>query len=88
MAYEKGSKPDFSKRRPMGNRRRKKVCMFCGKNAPKIDYKDVVLLRKFISERGKILPRRVTGNDAKHQRAITVAIKRARHMALLPYVQD
>ena len=54
----------------------------------KFDYKDVAKLRKYISERGKILPRRITGNCAKHQRALTVAIKRARHVALMPYVQD
>ena len=86
MAYEKGGRPDSFRRRP--SRRRRKVCIFCGQNAPKIDYKDTALLRKFISERGKILPRRITGNCAKHQRAITVAIKRARHVALMPSVQD
>ena len=86
MAYEKSGRPDSFRRRP--SRRRRKVCIFCGQNAPKIDYKDTALLRKFISERGKILPRRITGNCAKHQRAITVAIKRARHVALMPYVQD
>ncbi|MDO4967039.1 MAG: 30S ribosomal protein S18, partial [Lachnospiraceae bacterium] len=53
-----------------------------------IDYKDTNTLRKFVSERGKILPRRITGTCAKHQRAITVAVKRARHVALMPYVQD
>ncbi len=87
MAYERGSRPDSFRRRP-GGRRRRKVCAFCGQNAPKIDYKDTALLKKYISERGKILPRRITGNCAKHQRAITVAIKRARHVALMPYVQD
>ena len=71
-----------------GGRRRKKVCVFCGKENNEIDYKDVAKLRKYISERGKILPRRITGNCAKHQRALTVAIKRARHIALMPYVQD
>ena len=70
-----------------GIRRRKKVCIFCGKDGER-DYKDVVRLKKFISERGKILPRRVTGTCAKHQRALTVAIKRARHLALLPYVVE
>ena len=68
-------------------RRRKKVCVFCGKDNI-INYKDVTKLRRFISERGKILPRRITGNCAKHQRALTVAIKRARHLALLPYVVE
>ena len=70
-----------------GIRRRRKVCVFCGKDSV-IDYKDAVKLKKYISERGKIIPRRVTGTCAKHQRAITVAIKRARHIALLPYVVE
>ncbi len=68
-------------------RRRKKVCIFCGKDSG-IDYKDVVKLKRFVSERGKILPRRVTGNCAKHQRAVTLAIKVARHLAIMPYVDD
>ncbi len=74
-------------RRRGGIRRRRKVCVFCGKDNI-IDYKDAVKLKKYISERGKILPRRVTGTCAKHQRALTVAIKRARHIALLPYVVE
>ena len=69
-------------------RRRKKVCYFTKNNIETIDCKDVELLKKFISERGKILPRRVTGTSAKYQRMLTTAIKRARHMALLPYVVD
>ena len=73
------------RRRPM--RRRRKVCIFCGKDN-EINYKDTNKLKRFISERGKILPRRITGNCAKHQRALTVAIKRARHLALMPYVAD
>ena len=68
-------------------RRRRKVCIFCGKDNV-IDYKNTAQLKKFVSERGKILPRRITGNCAKHQRAITVAIKRARHLAMMPYVTD
>lgn len=68
-------------------RRRRKVCVFCGKDNG-ISYKDAAKLRRYISERGKILPRRVTGNCAKHQRAVTAAIKRARHMAILPYEED
>jgi len=63
----------------------RKVCLFCAEKVV-ADYKDVDLLRKYISEQGKILPRRVTGNCAKHQRAVAVAIKRAREIALLPYV--
>lgn len=68
--------------------RRKKVCVFCVENAEKIDYKDTAKLKKFISERAKILPRRVTGTCAKHQRVVNEAIKRARHMALLPFVGE
>ncbi len=62
----------------------KKVCVFCGKDNV-IDYKDTAKLKRYVSERGKILPRRITGNCARHQRALTVAIKRARHVALMPY---
>jgi len=69
-------------------RRKKKICVFTAEKINYIDYKDTPRLRKFMSERGKILPRRVTGNSAKAQRKLTVAIKRARHMALLPYTQD
>ena len=69
-------------------RRRKKVCVFCAEKIEYIDYKDVPRLRKFITERAKILPRRVTGTCAKHQRQLTSAIKRARVIALLPYVSD
>ena len=71
-----------------GRGRRRKVCLFCTEKTAVIDYKDPVRLRKFISERGKILPRRVSGTCAKHQRELTVAIKRARVIALLPYVAD
>ncbi|WP_455716708.1 30S ribosomal protein S18 [Anaerosporobacter sp.] len=72
-----------------GGRRRKKVCVFCAdKNNTGIDYKDINKLKRYVSERGKILPRRITGNCAKHQRALTVAIKRARHIALMPYTMD
>ena len=70
------------------NRRRRKVNQFAGDNIKKINYKDINTLKKFISERGKILPRRITGNSAKAQHKLTVAIKRARHIALLPYTQD
>ncbi|MBS4175208.1 30S ribosomal protein S18 [Bacillus sp. FJAT-49736] len=69
-----------------GGRKRRKVCFFTANGITHIDYKDVDLLKKFISERGKILPRRVTGTSAKYQRKLTIAIKRARTMALLPYV--
>ena len=73
--------------RPMV-RRRKKVCIFCADKVEMIDYKDVAKLRKFISERAKILPRRVSGTCAQHQRELTTAIKRARQMALLPYIAN
>lgn len=68
--------------------RRKKVCQFCADKAETIDYKDVEKLRKYVTERGKILPRRITGTCAEHQRAVTTAVKRARTVALLPYVAD
>ena len=66
-------------------KQRKKVCIFCKENARFIDYKDVSLLRKFVSDRGKIRARRVTGNCAQHQREVATAVKNAREMALLPY---
>ncbi|QDX91871.1 30S ribosomal protein S18 [Brevibacterium sp. JNUCC-42] len=65
--------------------KRRKVCYFTVNKIKKIDYKDIDLLKKFISERGKILPRRVTGTSAKYQRRLTIAIKRSRQVALLPY---
>lgn len=76
--------------RPMnrGRKARRKVCGFCVDKVEHIDYKDIARLRRFMSERGKILPRRVTGTCAGHQRALTIAIKRARHLALLPYTTD
>ena len=70
------------------NRKKKKVCVFCAEKVENIDYKDVARLRKFTSERAKILPRRITGTCAKHQRELTEAIKRARHVALLPFISD
>ena len=69
-------------------RRKKKVCVFTAEKIQYIDYKDTKRLRNYMSERGKILPRRITGNSAKAQRKLTVAIKRSRIMALLPYTQD
>ncbi|MBO4399644.1 MAG: 30S ribosomal protein S18 [Lachnospiraceae bacterium] len=87
MAFNKGDKPDSPMRRKGNIRRRKKVCVFCGKEG-EIDYKDVAKLKRYVSERGKILPRRITGTCAKHQRALTVAVKRARHIALMPYTVE
>ena len=83
MERNDSQRPSF---RP--NNRRKKVCIFCQDKVEAIDYKDVAKLRKFISERAKILPRRVSGTCALHQRQLTVAIKRARQMALLPYISN
>ena len=67
---------------------RKKVCIFCADGVDEVDYKDVAKLRKFITEKGKIVPRRMSGTCAKHQRVVTEAVKRAREMALLPYVAE
>ncbi|MBE6712901.1 MAG: 30S ribosomal protein S18 [Ruminococcaceae bacterium] len=69
-------------------KRKKKVCAFCAEKVTQIDYKDAAKLRKFVSERSKILPRRITGTCAKHQRELTTAIKRARQIAILPYISD
>lgn len=68
--------------------RAKKICRFTQNNIKYIDYKNVKLLQRFISEQGKIIPKRITGTSAKYQRQLSLAIKRARHMALLPYVSD
>ena len=87
MAFNKTEKSD-APRKKAPIRRRKKVCVFCGENVQPVDYKDAATLRKYISERGKILPRRITGTCAKHQRAVTTAVKRARHIAILPYTVD
>lgn len=86
MAFSK-TNADSSMRRRTG-RRRKKVCVYCADKNAVIDYKDINKLKRYVSERGKILPRRITGNCAKHQRALTVAIKRARHIAIMPYVAE
>ena len=71
-----------------GKRAKRKVCSFCVDKIEHIDYKDAPRLRRYLSERGKILPRRITGTCAKHQRQLTEAIKRARHIALLPFVNE
>ena len=75
-------KPPARKKRPF---QRRKVCIFCADSNMKIDYKDVKTLNHFITERGKILPRRISGNCAKHQRDLTAAIKKARNIALMPF---
>ncbi len=77
-----------SEKRDFVRRSRKKECYFTKNKIEHIDFKDVELLKKFITERGKILPRRVTGTSAKYQRKLAIAIKRARHMALLPFVKE
>ena len=85
MSEERGER----RPRPRGGRRpRRKVCSFCVDKIEYIDYKDINRLRRFVNERGKILPRRTTGTCAAHQRDLTTAIKRARQIALLPYVAD
>ena len=81
MAYDKNNGR-------LNRKGRKKVCSFCVDKVESIDYKDVNKLNKYTSDRAKILPRRVTGTCAKHQRELTTAIKRARHVALMPYTSD
>ena len=85
MSEDRG---DRAARRPRGRRPRRKVCQFCVDKVEHIDYKEVMRLRRYINERGKILPRRMSGTCAKHQRQLSIAIKRARHVALLPYSAD
>ena len=87
MPYERRDN-DQGDRRPPLRRRRRKVCSFCVDRVEHIDYKDTVRLNKYISDRAKILPRRMTGTCARHQRVLTTAIKRARQVALLPYAAD
>ena len=79
---------DKEMQKPFRAKRKKKICNFCAEKSEFIDYKDVLKLRKYVSERSKILPRRITGTCAKHQRQLTVAVKRARTLALIPYVSD
>lgn len=81
------SEKDFGKK-PRGRKPRRKVCQFCADKIANIDYKDVVRLRRFISEKGKIMPRRMSGACAGHQRELAIAIKRARVLALLPFNND
>ena len=85
---ERSDRAPRDQNKPFRRGKRKKVCAFCVEKVTDIDYKDTVRLRKFISERAKILPRRITGSCAKHQRQVMIAIKRARHVALLPYISD
>ena len=90
MAFNKTDKADAPFKKRGGFHRKKKVCAFCStaEGTTAIDYKEVAMLRKYISERGKILHRRATGTCARHQRALNTAIKRARHLALLPFMEE
>jgi len=83
MSYDTGRMRKFDKKRRINQR--KKVCRFCGDNNLNINYKEANVLRMFVTERGKIIPRRISGNCACHQRQVTRAIKRARNIALMPY---
>lgn len=85
MSEDRG---DRRERRPRGRKPRRKVCQFCVDKVQHIDYKDTIRLRRFTNERGKILPRRMSGTCAKHQRQLSAAIKRARTIALMPYTTD
>ncbi len=89
MPYDKAAESNNNNvNRAAKPRKRRKVCQFCVDKMTHVDYKDTARLRKYLSERGKILPRRTTGTCAMHQRQVTEAIKRARQIALLPYVAD
>ncbi len=83
-----GPRREARPRREKGRRPKRRVCSFCVDKIKDIDYKDVSKLRRYLTERGKILPRRISGNCAKHQRQLTLAIKRARNIALLPFTQE
>ncbi len=87
MPYDRANDANANNNRARP-RKRRKVCQFCVDKMTHVDYKDTARLRKYLSERGKILPRRTTGTCAQHQRQLTEAIKRARQIALLPYVAD
>ncbi|HEY5095253.1 MAG TPA: 30S ribosomal protein S18 [Candidatus Eremiobacteraceae bacterium] len=81
-------KPKLKKRAAKDRKPKRKVCSFCVEKIDDLDYKDAPRLRKYVSERGKILPRRISGNCARHQRALTDAVKRARVIALMPFAAD
>jgi small subunit ribosomal protein S18 len=83
---DRGQGMDDEKRGGRGGFGRKKVCRFCAEKNTSVDFKDQAMLKYFVTERGKIIPRRISGNCAKHQRQIAVAIKRARGLALIPYI--
>ncbi len=81
---------EYRQREPngVGDKRRKRHCRFCENKINQVDYRDDRLLKRFVTERGKIIPRRISGSCAHHQRILTIAIKRARHLAILPYVAE
>jgi len=85
---ERPDRPERSERPQRGRKGRRKVCSFCVDKVSSIDYKDVPSLRRYVTERSKIVPRRVSGTCAHHQRQLTLAIKRARHIALMPFISD
>ena len=88
MSEERGARSEYGARSNRVRKSRRRVCGFCVDKSDYIDYKDIAKLRKYITERGKILPRRISGNCAKHQRSLTEAVKRARAIALLPYTME
>lgn len=88
MERDRESRDNRDRKKSYGGNRRRKVCQFCADKTEDIDYKDVETLKKYVTERGKILPKRITGTCAIHQRAVTTAIKRARIVALLPFDAD
>lgn len=85
---ERGRDRAQGRREWHGRRPKRRNCAFCSEKADVVDYKDIGRLRRFVTERGKILPRRVSGNCARHQRVLAVAVKRARELALLPYASE
>lgn len=85
---DRSDRSERSERPNRGRKGRRKVCSFCVDKLESIDYKDISRLKRYISERAKIIPRRVTGTCAHHQRQLTIAIKRARHIALIPFTSD
>ncbi|MCK5125322.1 MAG: 30S ribosomal protein S18 [candidate division Zixibacteria bacterium] len=82
MAFNKKKKSKF------GDKRRKRHCRFCENHIDVVDFRDDRLLRRFVTERGKIIPRRISGTCARHQRTLTTSIKRARHLAIMPFVAE
>ena len=85
---ERGERPDRGDKKSFGGPRRRKTCPFSGDNGQKIDWKDIRTLGRYVSERGKIMPARITAVSTTKQRELTQAIKRARFMALMPYIRD